>query len=164
MKITKNLNMSHCEIKVFKLCQQGIKLIDLGWYWVTMIFWCQANPEIHCPQAMHNGLIWVKEEGGTGFSEGWQGCSREASLPARGKPCPSRLFYSDLHSISNTVFKVLRSAGKWAFFFLQFFQITSNDKLKIMTQLSFHKFGVQNIFMNNYFVVGPLWKVGEKKL
>ena len=52
-----------------------------------------------------------------GFSEGWQGCSegfpegeargksRGAALPARGKPRPSRLFYSDLHSISNTVFQ-----------------------------------------------------------
>ena len=33
------------------------------------------------------GLFGVKEEGRTGFSEGWQGC-------------PCRLFYSDLHSIS----------------------------------------------------------------
>ena len=53
------------------------------------------------------GLILVKEEGRTGFSEGWQGCSegfpegeargksRGAALPARGKPRPSRLFYSD---------------------------------------------------------------------
>ena len=65
----------------------------------------------------HIGLIWVKEEGRTGFSKGWQGCSegfpegkargksRGAALPARGKPRPSRLFYSDLHSISNTVFQ-----------------------------------------------------------
>ena len=59
----------------------------------------------------NNGLIQVKEEGWTGFSEGWQGCSegfsegkargksRGAALPARGKPRPSRLFYSNLHSI-----------------------------------------------------------------
>ena len=52
-----------------------------------------------------------------GFSKGWQGCSegfpegeaqgksRGAALPARGKPRPSRLFYADLHSISNTVFQ-----------------------------------------------------------
>ena len=64
----------------------------------------------------YNGLIWVKEEGRTEFSEGWQGCfevfpkgkargkSWGAALPARGKPSPSRLFYSGLHSISNTVF------------------------------------------------------------
>ena len=31
-----------------------IKLIALGWYWVTMIFWCQTNPEIHCTPAMYN--------------------------------------------------------------------------------------------------------------
>ena len=48
--------------------------------------------------------------------EGWQGCSSgfpsglalgnslRAALPALGKPRPSQLFYSDLHSISNTVF------------------------------------------------------------
>ena len=63
------------------------------------------------------GLIWLKEEGRTGFSEGWQGCSerfpqgeargkfRGAALPARGKPCPSLLLYSDYHSISNRVFQ-----------------------------------------------------------
>ena len=59
-----------------------------------------------------------------GFSEAWQGCSevfpegeargksRGAALPARGKLRPSRLFYSDLHSISNTFFKILTSAGE----------------------------------------------------
>ena len=48
-----------------------------------------------------------------GFSEGLQGCSegfpegedrgksKGAALPALGKPRPSRLFYSDLHSISD---------------------------------------------------------------
>ena len=53
----------------------------------------------------------------TGFSEGWQGCSEGfpegeargkfpgAALQARGKPRPSRFFYSDLHSFSNTVFQ-----------------------------------------------------------
>ena len=57
------------------------------------------------------GIIQVKEEGWTGFSGGWQGCSegfpegkarrksQGAALPARGKTCPSRLFYLDLHSI-----------------------------------------------------------------
>ena len=56
-------------------------------------------------------VIQVKEEGWTGFSEGWQDCSegfpegeargksRGAALPAQGKPSPSRLFYLDLHSI-----------------------------------------------------------------
>ena len=42
------------------------------------------------------GLIQVKEEGWTGFFEGWQGCSE--GFPkgeARGK---SRLFFLDLHS------------------------------------------------------------------
>ena len=57
------------------------------------------------------GLIQVKEEGWTGFSVGWQGCSggfpkgktrgksQGAALPGQGKPRPSRLFYLDLHSI-----------------------------------------------------------------
>ena len=54
-----------------------------------------------------NGLIQVKEEGRTGFSNGWQGCSKGfpegkaqkkswgAALWAWGKPRPSRLFYLD---------------------------------------------------------------------
>ena len=36
------------------------------------------------------------------------------------------------------------------------FQLTSDDKLQILTQLSFQKFVVQNSFMINYLVVGPL--------
>ena len=64
----------------------------------------------------------------TGFSEGWQGCSEGfpegeargkfpgAALLAQGKPRPSRLFYSDLHSFSNTVYKILRSAGELKIF------------------------------------------------
>ena len=43
------------------------------------------------------------------------------------------------------------------------FQLTSDEKLQILTQLSFHKFVLQNTFVINYFVVGPPWKV-EKKL
>ena len=34
-----------------------------------------------------------------------RGKSRGAALPGRGKPRPSQLFYSDLHSIFNTVFQ-----------------------------------------------------------
>ena len=76
------------------------------------------------------GLILVKEEGRTGLSEGWQGCSkgfpegeargkfRGAALPARGKPRPSRLFYSDLHSISNTVFQSTEVSRRVHFFTL----------------------------------------------
>ena len=51
-----------------KLCKVKIKLIALGWYLVTMIFWCQTNPEIHCSPAMHivqdktkNILKWPSE-------------------------------------------------------------------------------------------------------
>ena len=36
------------------------------------------------------------------------------------------------------------------------FQLTSDEKLPILTQLSFHKFDVQNTFVINYFVVRPL--------
>ena len=62
------------------------------------------------------GLIQVKEEGWTGFSKGWQGCSegfsegkvdgksRGAALLAQGKTRPCQLFYGDLHSISNRFF------------------------------------------------------------
>ena len=44
-------SMRHCEIQVIKL---RIKLIAVGWYWVTTICWCQTNPEIHCSLDMHN--------------------------------------------------------------------------------------------------------------
>ena len=36
------------------------------------------------------------------------------------------------------------------------FLLTSVDKLQILTQLSYHKFVVQNTFVINYFFVGPL--------
>ena len=48
------LYIRQCEIKDIKLCQVGIKLIALGRYGVTMIFWFQTNPETHCSPAMHN--------------------------------------------------------------------------------------------------------------
>ena len=44
------------------------------------------------------------------------------------------------------------------------FQLTSDDKLQILKQLSFHKFVVQNTFVIIYFVVGHLWKVEKKAL
>ena len=31
-----------------------------GWYWVTLIFWCQVNPAIHCSQGMHNVKVKTK--------------------------------------------------------------------------------------------------------
>ena len=74
------------------------------------------------------GLIWVKEEGRTGFSEGWQGCSegfpkgeargksRGAVLPAREKPRPSQLFYWDFHSISNKIFQSTEVSRRVNFF------------------------------------------------
>ena len=43
------------------------------------------------------------------------------------------------------------------------FQLISDDKLRILTQLYFHEFVVQNSFVINYFVLKPLQKV-EKKL
>ena len=64
------------------------------------------------------GLIRVKEEGRTGFSEGLEGCSkgfpkgkaqgksRGAAMPARGKVRPPRLFYSDVHHIWNRFFQL----------------------------------------------------------
>ena len=56
----------------------------------------------------------------------------------------------------------LRRPEIWKYGML--FQLTSDDKLQILTQLSFHKFVVQNTFVINYFVLGPLRKVEEKKL
>ena len=53
-------------------------------------------------------LYWVnlsKRGGKDGVFQGLAGLLRGAALPAQGKPRPSRLFYSDLHSISNTVFQ-----------------------------------------------------------
>ena len=96
-----------------------------------------------------NGLIWVKEEGRTGFSEGWQGCSE--GFPkgeAQGKS-------SDLNSFSNTVFQSTEVSRRVNFLWT-FFQLTYDNKLQILTQLSFHKFVLQNIFVINYFLVGPL--------
>ena len=44
------------------------------------------------------------------------------------------------------------------------FQLTSNDKLQILTQHSVHQFFLKNIFVINYFLVGPLSKVVKKLL
>ena len=46
--------MRQGEFKDIKLCKVKIKLICLGWYLITMIFWCQTNPEIHSSPAMNN--------------------------------------------------------------------------------------------------------------
>ena len=40
------------------------------------------------------------------------GKSRGAALLVRGKPCPCRLFYSDLHSIRNRFFHLSKLATK----------------------------------------------------
>ena len=70
---------------------------------------CRKLQSSLCHQQI--GKIQVKEEGGPGFSEGWQGCSegfpkgeargksQGVALPAQGKPRPSQLFYLDLNSI-----------------------------------------------------------------
>ena len=121
-------------------------------------------------------IIWVKEEGRTGFSEGFLrfprfpgfplglvfGKSLEAALPDQGKLCPFQIFYSDLRSISNTVNQSTEVSRRVNFFW-KLFQLTSDDKLQILTNLSFPKLVVQNTFVINYFAVGPLWKV-EKPL
>ena len=46
--------MRQCEFKDIKLCQVKIKLIALGWYWVTMIFFGQINSKIHYSPGMPN--------------------------------------------------------------------------------------------------------------
>ena len=57
---------------------------------------------------VYTGLIQVKEEGLTGFSEGWQGCS-EGFLEgeARGKSC--------CHNLAILGLKVLGNVGKITF-------------------------------------------------
>ena len=48
------LSMRQCEIKDIKFYQVRTKIIALGWYWVTMIFFGQINPKIHCSPDMHH--------------------------------------------------------------------------------------------------------------
>ena len=105
--------------------------------------------------------IRVKDSGWTGFSSGWQGCSagfpegkakgksRGAALPAQGKPRPSGLFYSYLHSISKTICQSTEVSRRVNF--LNAISAYFDDKLQILTQLSFHEFFVQNIFFDKLF-------------
>ena len=46
--------MSQWKIKNKKFSQVRTNIIALGWNWITMICWCQINPEIHCSPGMHN--------------------------------------------------------------------------------------------------------------
>ena len=101
----------------------------------------------------------MKEEGRTRFSKGWQGCSegfpegkaqgksRGAALPTRGKPRPSRP--------SNTVFQsteVSRRVNVFERFFNSVLMRIANSDTTFFP----HKFVVQNTFVINYSVVGPL--------
>ena len=52
--------MRQCEIKDIKLYQARTKVIALGWYWVTMIFFCQINPKIHGSPGIHNVQVITK--------------------------------------------------------------------------------------------------------
>ena len=54
------LCMRQCEIKDIKLYQARTKVIALGWYWETMIFFGQINPKIHCSPGMHNVQVITK--------------------------------------------------------------------------------------------------------
>ena len=56
----KELDMRQCEIKDIKFYQARTKIIALGWYWVTMIFFGQMNPKIHCSPGMHNVQVITK--------------------------------------------------------------------------------------------------------
>ena len=46
--------MRQCEIKDIKFYQARTKVIALGGYWVTIIFFCQINLKIHCSPGMHD--------------------------------------------------------------------------------------------------------------
>ena len=53
--------MRQCEIKDIKLYQVRTKIIALGCYWVTMIFFGQINPKIHYSPGMHNVQVKTKK-------------------------------------------------------------------------------------------------------
>ena len=67
-----------------------------------------------------NGLIRVKEEGWMGFSEGWQGCSKEfPEENLKEQPCQPKETsvlsdsFTQIYILFPTrFFKVLRSAGE----------------------------------------------------
>ena len=47
-----HLDMRQCENKDLKIYQARTRIIALGWYWVTMIFFGQIK--FHCSLGMHN--------------------------------------------------------------------------------------------------------------
>ena len=91
---------------------------------------------------------------------GKEGVFQGAALPARGKPRPSWLFYSNLHSISNTVFQsteVSRRVRIFSAISVHFWwQIVNSDTT------FFSWIFCAEYFLNNYFVLGPMWKVVKK--
>ena len=54
----------HCtalrDINDIKFYQARTKIIALGWNWVTMVFFGQTNPKIHCSPGMHNVQVITK--------------------------------------------------------------------------------------------------------
>ena len=61
--LTVDISIIHrrqCEIKDIKFYQARTKIIALGWYWVTMIFFGQINPKIHCSPGMHHVQVITK--------------------------------------------------------------------------------------------------------
>ena len=63
--------------------------------------------------ALHSiGLIWVKEEGRTGVSKGWQGCSEEQPCQPEENPVLPDSFTQIFILFPTQFFKVLRSAGE----------------------------------------------------
>ena len=120
--------------------QDAFELPDISsdWMEIGQVGGRQCSSNIW-PIGPHTGLIQVKEEGWPGFSKGWQGCPTDfpRAKPKgnpKEQPCQPKEnpvlpdSFTQIYILFPTrIFKVLRSA-----------QLTSDDKLQILTQLSFH--------------------------
>ena len=129
-----------------------------------MCVWqCVAN--VHFLWQIHIGLIWVnlsKRGGKDRVFWGLSGLPRGISQGQSRREIP-RSSPASPRKTSSFPTPLLR----FTFYFQKYwgtelFQLTFDDKLQIRTQLSFHKFVVQNISVINYFVVEPLSKVEKK--
>ena len=77
-------------------------------------------------------------------------------LPARGKPCLSRLFYSDLHSISNRLFQLSKIATLCRTKKNSVTLLISNAKYETLKHFTFHQLLKRNHFVICCFVEGFL--------
>ena len=66
------MHMRQCEIKDIKLYQVRTKIIALGWYWVTMIFFGQINPKIHYSPGMNSVQVKTKKLSCKSMKASWK--------------------------------------------------------------------------------------------